>query len=180
MVDGAEGAPDGRAAVAPPWLQLGVPAGPAGLTGHCQRSPADQGRVHAWTPFPHTLTFSGPWQMWAWASSVAMTLTCGRRASLGQPRTTEARTRRPGAEGDFLSVVRISLRNTSGLTKAPMSSAQLMHCGTGEAVAAPRHGSHPPEPGPRQALPGTCARAPPDPPRESAPPPPGWKPHTSV
>ena len=39
----------------------------------------------------------------------------------------EARTRRPEGEGDFLSVDKISFRNTSGLTKVPTSSADLVH-----------------------------------------------------
>lgn len=41
---------------------------------------------------------------------------------------TEARIKRPEAEGVFFSMARISFRNTSGLTKAPMSSAALRHC----------------------------------------------------
>lgn len=44
----------------------------------------------------------------------------------------EARTRRPEGEGDFLSVDKISFRNTSGLTKVPTSSADLAHWGVGE------------------------------------------------
>lgn len=56
-----------------------------------------------------------------------MTFTCGRRASLGQPRMTEAKTRRPEGEGDFLSIDKINFRNTSGLTKVPISSADLVH-----------------------------------------------------
>lgn len=44
----------------------------------------------------------------------------------------EARTRRPEGEGDFLSVDKISFRNTSGLTKVPTSSADLSHWGVGE------------------------------------------------
>ena len=60
-----------------------------------------------------------------------MTFKCGCRASLGQPRMREARTRRPEGEGDFLSVDKISFRNTSGLTKVPTSSADLSHWGSG-------------------------------------------------
>lgn len=41
---------------------------------------------------------------------------------------TEARIKRPEAEGAFFSMAKISFRNTSGLTKVPMSSAALMHC----------------------------------------------------
>lgn len=41
---------------------------------------------------------------------------------------TEARIKRPEAEGAFFSMAKISFRNTSGLTKVPMSSEALMHC----------------------------------------------------
>lgn len=41
---------------------------------------------------------------------------------------TEARIKRPEAEGVFFSMAKISFRNTSGLTKVPMSSAALIHC----------------------------------------------------
>ena len=41
---------------------------------------------------------------------------------------TEARIKRPEAEGAFFSMAKISFRNTSGLTKVPMSSAALTHC----------------------------------------------------
>lgn len=41
---------------------------------------------------------------------------------------TDARIKRPEAEGDFFSMAKISFRNTSGLTNVPMSSAALIHC----------------------------------------------------
>ena len=66
--------------------------------------------------------------MWGRASSVAMSVRCGRRASLGQPLTMDARIRRPEGEGDFFSAGRTSFRNTSGLTNAPTSSADRVHC----------------------------------------------------
>lgn len=75
--------------------------------------------------------------MWGQASSVAMTFRCGRRASLGQPRTTDARTRRPEGDGDFFSAGRISFRNTSGLTNTPTSSADRVHCARRDAGRLP-------------------------------------------
>lgn len=77
--------------------------------------------------------------MCAPASSVVMAFRCGRRVSLGQPRMTAARTRRPEAEGDFFSIGQSSFRNTSGLTNVPISSADLVHCGgsQGLRVATP-------------------------------------------
>lgn len=66
---------------------------------------------------------------------MATAFTWGWRASLGQPRMMAARTRRPAGEGDFFSIGQINLRNTSGLTKAPISSADLVHCGGGGGTA---------------------------------------------
>lgn len=74
-----------------------------------------------------------------------MAFRCGWRASLGQPRMTEARTRRPGAEGDFFSRGHINLRKTSGLTNAPISSADLVPCGRNHRqLGWPRPGVWPP------------------------------------
>ena len=83
---------------------------------------------------------------------MVMTFKCGCRASLGQPRMRAARTRRPEGEGDFLSVDKISFRNTSGLTKVPTSSADLSHWGVGGGRGAEAAGPPPATP----ALLGIC------------------------